>query len=295
MLSRGLTSLDVTRFPALGPTPEKSALIRTVPHFRDSVEAVLGPDLLFQTYAVGFADLLKVYKPRRAPRVIVDVGAGYGWLSCALASRSGARIIAIDKDSDRMQAARRIAAIFGVEGRVEWRIASLPNLPLADQEADVTFCVEVIEHIDTRSSVVRELGRVTRDLLVVTTPNRNFPVLAHDTRLPFCHWLPLPARDFYASLFGRRHLQENSAFWSNSMVAAALSEFSRESRFLQFPSFADYLRSEQAISVLSGTAAKRRWLRRLLFGLAASFGARSIHLLPNLASVYRRRGPEAPR
>ncbi|HEY8288647.1 MAG TPA: methyltransferase domain-containing protein, partial [Acetobacteraceae bacterium] len=165
----------------------------------------------------------------------------------------------------------------------------LPDLPLTDREVDVTFCVEVIEHAGNRPEIVRELGRVTRDLLVISTPNRNFPVINHDTRLPFCHWLPLPIRTHYAALFGRKHLQEGNLFWSLAMISAALPDFERESRFLQFSTYRQFLAADRRVYRLANSFPPiGRVLRRYLLGISALIGRRSIHLLPNIASTFRR-------
>ncbi len=83
------------------------------------------------------------------------------------------------------------------------------RLPFADDSFDVAHSSAVIEHVGDRrkqADFLRELWRVARRGLFVTTPNRWFPVELH-TVLPLVHWLP-PAtsramlrrmgRDFYA-------------------------------------------------------------------------------------------------
>jgi SAM-dependent methyltransferase len=266
---------------------DEIARIREIPHFRHSREADLDVGLHYRSYVTAFAALPNVYGVNPDPGVIADIGAGYGWLAIALARRSNAHIIAVEINESRLAAARSIAAVLGVEQFIDWRVGRLPNLPLAVQEADVTFCIEVIEHVTNRSEVVRELGRVTRDMLVISSPNRNCPVINHDSGLPFCHWLPLPMRDLYAGLFGRIHLQDNNKFWSPGMVATALPDFHRESRFLQFPNYRDFLASEQQIRHAVGSP--RRIARNLWFGASALLGKNAVQVLPNLASTFRRK------
>jgi SAM-dependent methyltransferase len=266
---------------------DEIARIREIPHFRQSREAELNIGLHYRSYVTAFAALPSRYGLNPEPTVIADIGTGYGWLAIALARRSNAHIIAVEMDESRMAAARSIAAVLGVEQSIDWRVGCLPNLPLADHEADVTFCVEVIEHVSNRPQVVGELGRVTRDMLVISSPNRNCPVINHDTGLPFCHWLPPPLRDRYAALFGRTHLQDNNKFWSPGMVAAALPDFSRQSRFLQFRSYRDFVISEQQLRPQAGNP--RRTARTLLLGACALLGNGAVQLLPNLASTFRRK------
>jgi hypothetical protein len=185
----------------------------------------------------------------------------------------------------------KISAALGVEQRVEWRKSGLPNLPLGDREADVTYCVEVVEHAGTDASVVAELGRITRDMLVISAPNRLFPCIQHDTGLPFCHWLPLRARDVYAGLVGRRHLQDSNLFWSPNMLLAALPEFERVSSLLQFKDVSHFMMVERMLAQAFGVSGI---FRRTVFSAASLLGPFALYVLPNLASTFRRRVGSAP-
>ncbi|HEY5218924.1 MAG TPA: hypothetical protein VIJ16_03895 [Gemmatimonadaceae bacterium] len=154
------------------------------------------------------------------------------------------------------------------------------------------FCIEVLEHVHAaRAAAACDLARVTRDLLTVTTPNRHFPVIGHDTALPFCHMLPIPLRDRYAARFNRQRRQESNLFWSAHELHVCLSDFERVSRFLNFPNYRAYRRANSAesgqanpLSVPIGVRAKR-----VFYGVARLAGKYSDFILPNLASTYRRR------
>jgi SAM-dependent methyltransferase len=68
------------------------------------------------------------------------------------------------------------------------------DLPFADGAFDYVHSSAVIEHVGSREMQIRflrELWRVARKGIFVTTPNRWFPVEFH-TVLPFVHWLPAP-------------------------------------------------------------------------------------------------------
>ena len=66
------------------------------------------------------------------------------------------------------------------------------DLPFPDGAFDHVHSSAVLEHVgnrDNQARFLRELWRVTRKTLFVTTPNRAFPVEFH-TVLPLVHWLP---------------------------------------------------------------------------------------------------------
>jgi len=216
----------------------QQAAIRQVDHFRRSEYRNLDLDRLIASYVYDFVEPLLRLQPSAAR--VADVGAGYGWLALAFALRAGVRVVVIEYDAQRLLAAQRIAAILGVADRMEWVNASIAAIPLPDQSVDAAYCVEVIEHTGVDPAFVRELGRITRDVLVITTPNKLFPVIGHDTELPFCHWLPLPARNLYARAFGRIRRQHNNLFWSPRRLLGAMEGFRRVSTFLQFEDYARY-------------------------------------------------------
>jgi hypothetical protein len=66
------------------------------------------------------------------------------------------------------------------------------RLPFCDRAFDVVHSAAVIEHVgsfERQCGLLRELSRVARRAVFVTTPNRWFPVEFH-TVLPVVHWLP---------------------------------------------------------------------------------------------------------
>lgn len=281
----GLSTAPDAVLPAAGRwiTEEAARAIREVPHFRHSREAAADPNDLIGHYVRWIAAPVL----REAPRSVVDIGTGYGWLPIALAlysPRGGPLIVAVDQNHRRLIAAREIAAIAGVADRIHWCAGSIHFLPFADRSFDALSCIEVLEHVGTSKCIIAELGRVTQEVVVITTPNRLFPVIRHDTGLPFCHWLPNGMRDRYASLFGRLHLQDRNAFWSPLGLQRALPCFRRSSAFLHFRDWHDYARTdEQLPAAMRAGRAKRLW-----FQAAACLGPLSVYLLPSCAMMFRR-------
>jgi ubiquinone/menaquinone biosynthesis C-methylase UbiE len=140
---------------------DASKLISEIAHFRDSQEASVDANDAIAFYAHWFADPIL----RDVPKSVADVGAGYGWASIALALRSPSRImpriLAVEPNEARLNAAKRIAEIAGVSNRIEWCVASLGSLPFADRSIDTVMCVEVVEHIGKSAAMIADLGRVT--------------------------------------------------------------------------------------------------------------------------------------
>jgi 2-polyprenyl-3-methyl-5-hydroxy-6-metoxy-1,4-benzoquinol methylase len=263
--------------------------IRNVPHFNDSQYVGLDIEATIDYFRRKFVD--KVLSPALTPDdVVADVGCGYGWLAFALATYSPSHIIAVDMDELRLDAAKRIAAILGIGDRIEWRVGSLQNIPLTDQEADLTFCIEVLEHIQRDVAGLRELARITRNFLVLTTPNGAFPVISHDTCLPFCHWLPMRLRDVYAGAMGRLNMQQGNRFWTPFDLSRHLSDFLRVSRFLHYRSVEDvfdlypyYLPYGRGEWRLTPSLSLKAYYR-----MVAHFGKASQFFLPSLAGTFQR-------
>jgi 2-polyprenyl-3-methyl-5-hydroxy-6-metoxy-1,4-benzoquinol methylase len=277
----------ITDLPTI--TARQKARILADRHFGNSALRNIDPEHLLNEYKSLYVDCLRPFGHARPIHTVADIGSGYGWLSLAFAFSTNCRIIAVDPDEARLEAARRIAEILGVRHRIEWRQGVLGKLPLGDNEADAAFCIEVIEHVSADPVILRDLARVTNDLLIISSPNKNFPVINHDTGLPFCHWLPDRARDFYARCLGRSHLQAGNQFWTPGQMISALQDFDRVSKFLQFHTYQDY-RAAQRSSERSGAGSRAgyRYLRDAYFRFAAIWGAKSVYLLPNIASTFRR-------
>lgn len=263
---------------------DQAAAIRQVGHFRDSEYRRLDLDALIGEYMQNFVYPLIAMAGQ--PRTVADIGAGYGWLAFAFALGTDADVTMFEYDAKRLEAAQEIAAILGIADRIRWLVGSIADIPLQDREIDAVYCVEVIEHTGVDERYVAELCRISNDVLVITTPNKVFPIIKHDTVLPFCHWLPLPLRDVYAGWFGRRNRQDNNLFWSPQKFLHAVRGFERKSRFLQFASHADYLQAHASEAPRAGVL---ETCQSLYFAAVGHTGRLGIFLLPNLASTFRRK------
>jgi hypothetical protein len=273
-------------------TAAQIAAIRRVPHFADGVYRDLPIAETIDFYARRYVDQLPKFRTIGPDTVIADIGTGYGWLAMALAAHTPARIIAAEMDADRLAAGQQIADILGLSQRITWQPEGLGAMSLADRSVDVAYCIEVLEHVYGDAKPVTDLARLSRDLLIVTTPNKWFPVIAHDTRLPFCHWLPVALRRRYAAAFKRSDCENDNLFWSPPALQRLLPGFQPVSGFLHYPTLEDYVATYPFhLPYFGGGYQTQVSASKLAFyRLVSGLGSGSRYVLPNLASVWQRTG-----
>jgi SAM-dependent methyltransferase len=98
---------------------------------------------------------------------VIDIGSGLGQLSRAIAKEVGPRgtVIGIERSSDQLVAARRLALEAGEESLVEFRLGEAGQLPLQNSEwgsFDVAHARYLLEHVSDPIAVVREMVRSVR-------------------------------------------------------------------------------------------------------------------------------------
>lgn len=91
-------------------------------------------------------------------RRILDLGAGSGFLACALALR-GAEVHALDVSPASIALCRRRAELSGVADRITYSVAPAEEIPQADGSFDAACGLFVLHHTRLEAAV-RELGRV---------------------------------------------------------------------------------------------------------------------------------------
>jgi SAM-dependent methyltransferase len=95
--------------------------------------------------------------------ILVDVGIGEG-LALEQMVPAGSRVVGVEYRRDKLRLARQhIEALAGV-------VADAGMLPFRDSAADVTTCIEVLEHLVTPEPAVEELARITSRRCVVSVP-----------------------------------------------------------------------------------------------------------------------------
>ncbi len=106
-----------------------------------------------------------------ADGVVLDVGCGMGGVAAA-ASRVGCAVVGIDGSLAHLVFADRFIRASG--GTARLACATAEQLPLADDSVAAVTLIDVIEHVDDRHAVAREVDRVASSsaVVAVVTPNR---------------------------------------------------------------------------------------------------------------------------
>jgi SAM-dependent methyltransferase len=125
----------------------------------------------FERHVVAYelaADLVRAQRPE----VVLDAGCGEGYGLRMLAEAGASRVVGVDLEAPVIAHVRATYAAH--EPRIEAHTAELLQLPLEDDEVDLTVSFQVIEHLHDIPGYLRSLRRVTRPggQVVIATPNR---------------------------------------------------------------------------------------------------------------------------
>ena len=174
--------------------------------------------------------------------VLLDCGCGVCFLAHAYVLAGRKRVIAVDISRKRIQVSRGIGEALGIGNRVEYVQGSIEDLPFRDRCVDIFASIETLEHVGKRRyEAVAEINRLTKQLIILTTPNLWSPVISHDTGLPLAHWMPARLRQIYARLFRRQNWNRDNMFLNPLKLNRLLRDFQRVSRVLTFETFEEWV------------------------------------------------------
>jgi hypothetical protein len=267
--------------------------IADIAHFRQSSYGDLDVPQTLDYMRKRYIDPIK-HHVDISDLTLMDCGAGYGWLSFSYLLNGGRQAILCDVDSKRLEAAGEIAAILAVDERCKFICSPMQELELADRSVDIFASVETLEHVrkENIDACVRLMAAATRKLIILTTPNKLFPLVMHDTKVPFAHWLPPNLRKRYVRLFGRVDRVGND-FVSPWRLAPIRQHFRPVSTVLTFPSTAAWESSYPYQSPYGkGDRWRERppgWLKTAYALLALVLGRHSYILAPNLCRIWLRK------
>jgi len=131
-------------------TPDQAAAIRGVSHYCDSFYADLDVDGTLDYMRRRFVTPLSHHLSIEGA-TFVDCAAGYGWLSFAFLMAGGRHATLIDPDAPRLNAARDIACVLGLEDRCTFTPSYLQNSCLDTDAFDVFASIETLEHVGRRN------------------------------------------------------------------------------------------------------------------------------------------------
>jgi 2-polyprenyl-3-methyl-5-hydroxy-6-metoxy-1,4-benzoquinol methylase len=267
--------------------------IASVPHFQRSPYHDLDIDTTLDYMLKRYIEPMKSYVDI-ARLTLCDCGAGYGWLSFAYLINGGWRAILCDIDCDRLDAAQQIAAILGLEERCTFICSPMQDIQLPDRSVDIFASVETLEHVGDQNidACVELMASATRRLIVLTTPNKLFPIVMHDTRVPFAHWWPPEIRKHYVRLFGKVDGVGNDFVWP-WRLRPIKRYFKPVSTVLTFPSVEAW---EASYPFQSPYGIKDRWRTHPPLALKIGYTLlskllrhHSYMLSPNLCRVWIRK------
>lgn len=225
---------------------------------------------------------------------LVDCGAGYGWLAFAFLLHGGRHALLVDVDCGRLEAAREIASILGIANRCEFTCCPMQELSLTEDSAGIFATVETLEHVGEENidACIELVAQAARRMVILTTPNKFFPIIIHDTKVPLAHWFPPGLRKHYVRLFGKKD-EAGNQFVSPLRLGRLRSKFRPVSRVLTFTSYDDWLAS---YPFQSPYGRGNRWrerpplsLKLLYRSLSLVFGRHAYAFSPNLCRLWLRK------
>ncbi len=150
----------------------------------------------FQRHVVAY----QLAAAAAAGRTVLDAGCGEGYGLQMLADAGAARVIGTDLEPAVVAHVQRTYVHPG--SSVEVHACELMELPLADDEVDLTVSFQVIEHLHDIPGYLASLRRVTRPggQVWIATPNRLTFTPGSDTPVNPFHTREFTAGELHAEL-----------------------------------------------------------------------------------------------
>jgi hypothetical protein len=270
--------------------------VQALPYFKNSIYHNLNIEKTIDFFTRRYIQPL-ARKFDLSASTVVDCGTGFGWFSFAYLLAGGKAAIAVDMDSQRLATAEHISTILSVHDRMEFIVSPIQNIPLAPDSADIFVSIETLEHIGKKNIrlALERIKGITSQGILITSPNKLFPIVAHDTRLPFIHWLPPGKRKKIVKIFRREKMDQGNEFLFPFNLNSLLEKFQPCSKCLAVEDFKAY-RSLFPIYLPYGSDENTRFLsnlsrsKALYYNLiSVAFRQYSYWLMPSLAVMLERR------
>ncbi|ELZ44496.1 methyltransferase type 11 [Halorubrum coriense DSM 10284] len=102
---------------------------------------------------------------------VLDVGCGTGELTRVLAAETDATVIGVDADSELLSVARGEERGAGAGPQIGYLAGDATRLPVADGAVDLAVCQALLINLPDPTAAVRELARVSSDLVAAVEPD----------------------------------------------------------------------------------------------------------------------------
>lgn len=123
-----------------------------------------------------YSSLISLVKPL-SPKTILDAGCGEGFTMDKL-SKNG-----IGEKTEGVEYSKE-AILLGEKlfPNLTFRQGSVYELPYKDKSFDLVVCTEVLEHLEEPARALREMLRVSKKYLIISTPNEPFFMMSNFLR-----------------------------------------------------------------------------------------------------------------
>lgn len=229
--------------------------------------------------------------------VIVDGGAGHGWFSFAYLLAGGKQAIIADIAQSRLNLAREIAKILNLSQQIQFIQSGIQDIPLQPDSADIFVSLETLEHIGQENikPALRHIKNIASQAILIATPNKLFPVVPHDTRLPFVHWLPPRQRKIITQKTKRANLDQGNQFVSPFDLKIIMDKYRPDTVCMTFRNVNEFKNSFPLYKPYGADNKKRLRLKAPLLltqyysFICPVFQKHAYWLMPSISCIFVRR------
>jgi len=127
-------------------------------------------------------------------KIVLDVGCGYGGYSLDVARAEARSVVALEIDRGVITEIKTSAN----HPNLHFVLGAGESLPIRNSSVDVTFLMDVLEHVRCEGPILQEVHRVLKydGRLFISAPNRFYPLETHGRYqlFPFLPYIPKQLR-----------------------------------------------------------------------------------------------------
>jgi SAM-dependent methyltransferase len=116
-----------------------------------------------------FIESLSSLVHKAAPKTILEIGCGEGFLALALA-RQGYAVHGLDVREQAIEFASRRAQEADMESRLRFEMGDIYNFSAGDFREDLLICCEVLEHLDRSEEALERLACLSAEYAIFSVP-----------------------------------------------------------------------------------------------------------------------------